>query len=121
MKQPSDVDGTLAANPQIQSLDDATRAKFKGLFGQMRWRFANGIFEAVQAGEIPLPSAPYFVRSIDAESLELVIDGVDTQSIFKISRTAEGFCATIEPNWWVPDLKAWGKSNIVECFTAYGA
>ncbi len=85
----------------------------------MHWRFSNGIFEAIGPGEKRAPSAPYFVKSIDAETVEITIDDETFQSIFKISRVAEGFCASVEPNRWIPDLDAWNKSNIIECFAPY--
>jgi hypothetical protein len=119
----SDADATMAANPQLNKLDDSKRAKFKSIFGEMRWRFADGIFEINRPGAPEPRSTPYFIRPIDEKRFEIVSELDDYQSAFVIWRTDLGFCTRPEPEWIPDDLEVRGESGlvIVECFKPYGA
>ena len=117
----SDADATMVANPQIKNLDGSTLAEFKNIFGEMRWRFSDGILHFVLPGATEPLSNPYFVRSVDDERFEIVIEIDHHQNVFAIWRSADGFCTRPEPDWIPDDLEAWARSFIVECFKPYGA
>ena len=117
----SDADATMVANPQLMKLSDSKRAEFKSIFGEMRWRFSDGVFEFVPPGTTEPLSSPYSVKPVDDERFEIVTELDHHQNIFTIRRTDVGFCTRPEPDWIPDDLEAWTESVIVECFKPYGA
>jgi len=109
----SDADTTMVANPQLMKLDDATRSKFKRMYGRILWRFDNGTFEAIYPGEDSHPSS-YSVRELEGGRSELLICGTS----YGISRTETGFC--VEAHFDPPESKPAEFPN-VECFKMYAS
>jgi hypothetical protein len=114
----SDADATMAANPQLEKLDEATYAKLKSVFGEMRWQFSDGMFVVTRDGSTEPSAVPYFIKPVDS-AFEIVYELDGHQSVFSIQRTAAGFCTRLVPDWIPDDLEAWKESVITECFKPY--
>lgn len=115
----SDADATMAANPQLNKLDDATYAKFKAIFGEMRWRFSDGMFEVTRRELVEPIFVPYSIKGRDSAKFEFASEVDGHRSVFSIQRTNTGFCANLIPDWIPDDLEAWKESVITECFKPY--
>jgi hypothetical protein len=110
----SDAEATMAANPQLAKSDDATQGKWKSIYGQMRWTFRDGILETIQTDGVPY-SVPYFVRQLDGDRFEILLNDTEAHTTFEISRSKRGFCADLQLEQKAPGFP------YIECFSPYAA
>jgi len=110
----SDADSTIEANPVVETLPTDVRRRFRSLFGNMTWHISGGMLSASHDGVLAY-SAPYFIRPINSEVFELVLDREEHSDIFTIRQTEAGFCATLSPSW-VKEFATWTKPAFVECY-----
>ena len=110
----SDADATMAENAQFAKMTDATREKFKSLYGRLRWRFDGGSFEAIQPDSESDPIS-YSVTDVGGGRGELRLYERGSATLYEIRRTSTGFCAELkidmEPARPFPD-----ESLRSECF-----
>jgi hypothetical protein len=113
----SDAATTMKANPQLDQIPEATRSKLRSLYGQLRWRFDRGTFEAIWPEGEPYASS-YSLRGIDGERGELQMLERGEATTFHIWRTKGGFCAQLQAE------TPWHRTGLfpfVECFERFGS
>jgi hypothetical protein len=112
----SDADASMAANADaLKRVPAETKAKFKSLYGKIRWRFQDGNFYFYSENGDSGPS-PYSLRPIDDDRFEIAVaDG----TTFDVTKTSRGFCVRFPPIW-VSEVKSWTDPSLIECFAPYG-
>ncbi len=118
----SDADATEVANrAMFDALSAKTRARYKGLFGKMRWTIADGTLTSKLPDGKP-STATYAIRPVDSEWFEIILRDTDGryQTVMQIHRTQRGFCATPYTQQQIDEFESANAPISVECFQLYG-